>query len=61
MVTVTAILINELREMGLLNGIEPHLTPKGRDWMRQLEELDDHEVSEDWAADLVLSVNAISR
>jgi hypothetical protein len=60
-VTVTAILINELREMGLLNGIEPHLTDKGREWMHQLEDLDDHEASEDWAADLVLSVNAISR
>lgn len=61
-ITVTAIMINEMRELGLLEGIEgPHLTPKGREWMRQLEDLTNEEISEDWAADLVLSVNGLSR
>ena len=60
--TVTAILINELREAGLLQGMEPfHLTEKGRDWLRQLEDVETRDVAEDQSADFVLSINAISR
>lgn len=60
-IVIGALLINELREAGLLAGIEPSLTDKGREWMNQLEELDDRTAAEEWAADLVLSINAISR
>lgn len=61
MITIGALIINELREAGLLAGIEPHLTEKGREWMRQLEDLDHKDAATEWAADLVESVNAISR
>lgn len=61
MITIGALIINELREAGLLVGIEPHLTDKGREWMRQLEEVDHTIAATEWAADLVESVNAISR
>ncbi|MGH2753922.1 MAG: hypothetical protein ACRDLB_05755 [Actinomycetota bacterium] len=60
--TVTAIIINELREAGLLQGMEQfQLTEKGREWLRQLEDVETREVAEDWSADFVLSINAISR
>ena len=60
--TVTAILINELREAGLLQGMEPaHLTEKGREWLRQLEDVETADVAEDQSADFVLSISAISR
>lgn len=58
---MTALLINELREAGLLNLGDTHLTDKGRDWLRQLEDLETRDVAEEWAADFVNSVNAISR
>ncbi|HEU4481353.1 MAG TPA: hypothetical protein VFS18_05660 [Actinomycetota bacterium] len=61
MSTVSAILIEELRSAGLLMGIEPHLTSKGREWLRQLEETETKDVAEDWATDFILSTNAISR
>lgn len=61
MVTISALLINELREAGLLVGLEPHLTDKGRDWMQQLEQLSSEDRAQEWAADLVQSINAISR
>lgn len=60
-ITISALIINELREAGLLAGIEPHVTDKGREWLRQLEELDHEQAAAEWAADLVESVNAISR
>ena len=60
-ITVSAVLLDELRDAGLLVGADPHLTDKGRDWLRQLEDLGTGEVAEEWAADFVLSVNAISR
>lgn len=61
-ITVTGVMINEMLELGLLEGLEsPHLTHKGQEWMRQLEDLDSEAVTHDWAADLVLSVNGLSR
>ncbi|MFP5297784.1 MAG: hypothetical protein ACLGHL_02195 [Actinomycetota bacterium] len=61
MITIGALLINELREAGLLVGLEPHLTDKGREWMRQLEQVDHKDAAQEWAADLVESVSALSR
>lgn len=59
-------MINELREAGLLTGSEPHLTDKGRDWLRLLEDTATEEVliqnaASEWSEDLILSINAISR
>ena len=54
----------ELRSMGLLDGSpEPHLTAKGRDWLKALEDVEIQEVSEhgELAADLVLSTNGLFR
>ena len=54
----------ELRQMGLLDGSpEPHLTAKGRDWLKALEDIETQEVSEfgEQAADLVLSTNGLFR
>ncbi|MBW3594870.1 MAG: hypothetical protein KY391_04770 [Actinobacteria bacterium] len=54
----------ELRQLGLLDGSpEPHLTAKGRDWLKELEDIETHEVSEygEQAADLVLSTNGLFR
>lgn len=58
---MTATLINELREAGLLLGSEPFLSDKGREWLRQLEDVETETLAEDWAADFVLSTHAISR
>ena len=55
---------SELRQMGLLDGSpEPHLTAKGRDWLKALEDVETQEVSEygEQAADLILSTNGILR
>ena len=54
----------ELRQAGLLDGSpEPHLTAKGRDWLKALEDIETEEVSEygELAADLVLSTNGLYR
>ena len=54
----------ELRQEGLLDGSpEPHLTAKGRDWLKALEDIETAEVSEygEQAADLVLSTNGLFR
>lgn len=61
MIHITAILLNELRDAGLLTFGEEHLTDKGRDWLRQLEDLETRDIAEEWAADFVNSINAISR
>jgi len=59
-IKITALMLDELREAGLLaEGLQ--LTEKGREWLHQLENLDSAQANEEWAADLVLSVNAISR
>lgn len=55
---------SELRQVGLLDGSpEPHLTAKGRDWLKALEDLETQEVSEygEAAADLILSTNGLFR
>ena len=54
----------ELRQAGLLDGSpEPHLTAKGRDWLKALEDIETEEVSEygEQAADLVQSTSALFR
>ena len=54
----------ELRQVGLLDGSpEPHLTAKGRDWLKALEDIETEEVSEygEQAADLVQSTSALFR
>ena len=59
-----AISIDELREVGLLDGAtQPHLTPKGRDWLKALEDAETQEVSDfgESAADLILSTNGLFR
>lgn len=61
MIKVTTVLIDQLRQAGLLDTKDLHLTDKGRDWLRQLEELETKDIAEDWAADFVSSFSAISR
>lgn len=61
MIHITALLINELREAGLLTIGEEHLTDKGRDWLHQLEDVQTRDIAEEWAADFVSSISAISR
>jgi hypothetical protein len=55
---------SQLRDLGLLDGSpEPHLTAKGRDWLKALEDVETEEVSEygEMAADLVQSTSALFR
>lgn len=59
-----AIATEELVQAGLCEGMNGHhLTPKGRDWLRALEEAQLAELAElnDAAADLVLSTNGLYR
>ena len=59
-----AIAIDDLRSAGLLDSSpEPHLTAKGRDWLKALEEAETQEVAElgEAAADLILSTNGLIR
>lgn len=54
----------ELRRLGLLDGSpEPHLTAKGRDWLKALGDIETQEVSDlgEQAADLILSTSGIIR
>ena len=54
----------ELRQAGLLDGaVEPHLTSKGRVWLKLLEDAETQEVSDlgESAADLILSTNGLFR
>lgn len=53
--------MEQLQQAGLCDGGDLHLTEKGREWLRQLEELANRQIAEDWAADLVQSINAINR
>jgi hypothetical protein len=56
--------IDELRSAGLLDQMEsPHLTIKGRDWLRVLEDVETQEVTDlsESAADFVLSTNGLFR
>ncbi|MGH2730408.1 MAG: hypothetical protein ACRDJI_07330 [Actinomycetota bacterium] len=57
-------IIEELRSAGLLDSApDPHLTAKGRDWLRTLEDVGTQEVTEfgESCADLVLSTNGLFR
>jgi hypothetical protein len=63
-VDVTVETLTQLREAGLLDDLSsPHLTDKGRDWLRTLAELETTEIVEsgEVQADLVLSTNGIFR
>lgn len=56
--------LTELCNKGLIDNLpEPHLTDKGRDWLRALADVETKEVvdSGEAAADLVLSTNGIFR
>jgi hypothetical protein len=60
-VTVT---LEEMREAGLLTeSSEPHLSDRGRDLLRALEDLETQDVvdTNEAAADLVLSTNGLFR
>ena len=61
---LSAITMEELIQTGLCDGsIEHHLTLRGRDMLRRLEDLETQEVVDqnEAAADLVLSTNGIFR
>jgi hypothetical protein len=61
---MTVITPAELQEAGLLDDVSsPHLTDKGRDWLRTLEELEAAEIVEsgEAQADLILSTNGLFR
>lgn len=56
--------MDELRQAGLLETAgDPHLTDKGRDWLRLLDDLEAQEVVEGITSsvDMVVSTNAIYR
>lgn len=56
--------IEELRHAGLLETSgDPHLTDKGKDWLRMLDDLEAQEVVEGISSsvDMVVSSNAIYR
>lgn len=56
--------LNELIAAGLVEASDiPHLTEKGRDWLRLLEDAQTQEVTDlgESAADLVLSTNGLFR
>jgi hypothetical protein len=56
--------IADLQALGLLDRTEePHLTDKGREWLRVLEDLTIQDVTDqaEAAADLVLSTNGLFR
>jgi hypothetical protein len=56
--------IEELRRAGLLEVAgDPHLTEKGRDWLRALDDLEAQEVVEGMTSsvDMVISTNGLYR
>ena len=56
--------LTELSNKGLIDNLsEPHLTDKGREWLRTLADLETDEIVDNGeaAADLVLSTNGIFR
>ena len=58
------LLMDEMIEVGLLDSMsEPHLTKKGREWLRGLEVVETSEVVDatEAAEDLVCSTNGIFR
>ncbi len=54
--------LEQLVDAGLVtSSLDPQLSEKGRDWLRNLEDLEHREVELDGAADLVLSCNGLYR
>ena len=56
--------MNELCDRGLVDSLSaPHLTEKGRSWLRALADLETDEIVDNGeaAADLVLSTNGLFR
>ncbi|MDQ3987560.1 MAG: hypothetical protein M3280_13820 [Actinomycetota bacterium] len=56
--------LEQLSHEGLIESSpEPHLTDKGRDWLRMLSDIETHEVADsgEMAADLVLSTSGLIR
>ena len=61
---MTVTTLSQLVDAGLLDDLSsPHLTPKGRTWLRTLEELETAEVVEngEQQADLIQSTSGIFR
>jgi len=59
-----SVLFDELRGVGLLDdSVEPHLTLKGRSWLRTLADVETQEVTDagEAYADLIQSTNGIFR
>jgi hypothetical protein len=59
-----AVTLEEMREAGLLTeSLEPHLSHRGRDLLRALEDLETQDIvdTNEAAADLVLSTNGLFR
>jgi hypothetical protein len=59
-----AVTLEEMREAGLVTeSLEPHLSDRGRDLLRALEDLDNPDIVDmnEAAADLVLSTNGLFR
>jgi hypothetical protein len=59
-----AVTLEEMREAGLLTeSLEPHLSDRGRDLLRALEDLETQDIvdTNEAAADLVLSTNGLFR
>ena len=60
-----AIRVEDLRTVGLIDQDmnHPHLTNKGREWLRSLEELETQEVADsmDTTMDLILSSHGLLR
>lgn len=57
-------ILEELRKAGLLETSDnPHLSPRGRLWLRQLEDIETQEVHDagEAAADLILSTSGLIR
>ena len=61
MIHISDIIMNELRRAGLCSEESTHLTDKGREWLRQLEELANRQVADDWTIDLIQSINTTNR
>ena len=56
--------LNELSSKGLIDNLpDPHLTEKGRDWLRALADVETNEIVDtgEAAADLILSTSGLVR
>ncbi|MGH2729588.1 MAG: hypothetical protein ACRDJI_03155 [Actinomycetota bacterium] len=61
---MTTYIVDELQHAGLATQAQsPMLTPKGRQWLRAMEDLETEEIAAggEAAADLILSTNALIR